>query len=239
MKTVLLLLVLLSGLFGLFFQLQNHRNTAYKDYLLIDETGIDLKNLPPAKIVGLQVGHWKKEDLPDELASLRGNSGAKGGGKTEWEINLSIAEQTAKLLQTQGYLIDLLPATVPPGYSADAFLAIHADANQNTRLTGFKASTSWHDLTGKASKLVKLIEQEYPKTTGKTLDRNITNNMLGYYAFSWWRFNHDISDRTPGVILETGFLTSPADQELLIHHPEMPAHAISQALIKFLSTDKT
>lgn len=42
--------------------------------------------------VGLQAGHWKNNELPDELENLRNyGGGAKGGGMAEWEVNLAIA----------------------------------------------------------------------------------------------------------------------------------------------------
>src|SRR5579859_5715496 len=79
--------------------------------------------LPPK--VGLQVGHWKIRKLPDELANLRNQDGASGAGKMEWQVNYTIATQIETLLKERNISVDLLPATIPPGYSANAFLAIH------------------------------------------------------------------------------------------------------------------
>lgn len=42
----------------------------------------------PAKVT-LQVGHWKKDDLPEELEKLKVSGGSSGGGKDEWEVNLA------------------------------------------------------------------------------------------------------------------------------------------------------
>jgi N-acetylmuramoyl-L-alanine amidase len=64
--------------------------------------------------VGLQVGHWKSNELPDELKTLRNNTGASGDGKTEWEVNYAIAQKTADYLTEAGIKVDILPATVPP-----------------------------------------------------------------------------------------------------------------------------
>jgi hypothetical protein len=79
--------------------------------------------------VGLQVGHWKAADAPDEQENLRVNTGASAGGTTEWETNLKITEETKKLLEAKGVVVDILPVTIPPDYWADVFIAIHADGN--------------------------------------------------------------------------------------------------------------
>src|SRR5439155_12820374 len=79
--------------------------------------------------VGIQAGHWRSEELPDELASLREQGGARVGGASEVEITLAIAQRVAALLSARGVTVDILPATVPPGYRADAFVALHCDVN--------------------------------------------------------------------------------------------------------------
>ena len=94
--------------------------------------------------VGLQVGHWKNKELPDELQRLRERGGGtSGGGKAEWEVNLAIAEKTASLLRAQGIIVDILPATIPVAYWADAFVAIHADGSENPNASGFKVASAY------------------------------------------------------------------------------------------------
>src|SRR5690242_10902744 len=79
--------------------------------------------------VGLQAGHWKSTQLPASLARLRSSTGTAAAGRTEVALNLDLANRTASLLRAQGIVVDILPATVPTGYRADAFVAIHADGN--------------------------------------------------------------------------------------------------------------
>lgn len=184
--------------------------------------------------VGLQVGHWKNNELPDELEKIRGNSGARSSGISEWEVNLAIAQAVKKYLEGAGVVVDILPATVPPSYWADAFVAIHADGSTDPQTSGFKVAGPWRDYTKKATELVKIIEEEYVKEVGFSKDPNITRNMRGYYAFSWWRYEHAVHPMTPSVILETGFLTNPNEAYVLINNPEVPAKAISDALLRFL-----
>jgi len=184
--------------------------------------------------VGLQVGHWKSAELPDELARLRNNTGAASKLVAEWELNLSIAQETKALLEIQGIIVDLIPATIPPGYIADAFVSIHADGSTDPETTGFKVASPRRDLTNRAHQLASSIEKEYSAGTNLTIDPNITRNMTGYYAFSWRRYEHSIHPMTPAAILETGFLTNSKEARFLINNPDIPAQALANALIIFL-----
>ena len=184
--------------------------------------------------VGLQAGHWKNSELPDELERIRGNTGSRNGKVAEWEVNLAIAEVTKKILETENVVVDILPATIPPSYWADAFVAIHADGSTDSRTSGFKVAGPRRDYSGRVSDLVRIIEKEYQKKVGFEKDPNITRNMRGYYAFSWWRFEHAVHPMTPSVILETGFLTNSGEASVLINNPEIPAQALAEALLIFL-----
>jgi len=184
--------------------------------------------------VGLQVGHWKNSELPDELSNIKNNGGTSGGGFPEWEVNLSIAQRAKQLLEEKGIVVDLLPATIPPGYFADAFVAIHADGSVDRSTSGFKSTSPRRDISGKASELQQIINDIYGQITGLPQDSNITRNMTGYYAFSWRRFDHSLHPMTPAAILETGFLTNPNEAKLLTKNPLIPAEAIAAALLKFL-----
>lgn len=188
--------------------------------------------------VGLQVGHWKNDEVPDELKNLRGNTGASGGGKSEWEVNYEIATKTKELLEKQGIVVDMLAATIPENYWADVFVAIHADGNEDPTMTGFKAAIPRRDLTGNADELLAMIESSYQEATGLSKDPNISRNMRGYYAFGWWRYTHTVHPMTTSLILETGFLTSPADRTILVDHPEESAGGLANGIIAYLDKQK-
>jgi hypothetical protein len=190
-------------------------------------------NVPPT--VGLQVGHWKNSELPEELSELIGNTGASGGGTTEVEINLLIAEAIASILEDNGVVADILPATVPPDYWADAFVAIHADGSTNSSASGFKIAGPWRDVTGKSNQLVSLLETEYQSATQLPIDPNVTRNMRGYYAFSWWRYDHTIHPMTTAVIVETGFITSPVDRKIIVNNYPLAATALAKGILLYLS----
>jgi len=184
--------------------------------------------------VGLQAGHWQAADAPEELAGIREN-GAWGGGKAEWEVNLEIARRTAAMLTAAGIVVDILPATVPPGYWADAFVSIHADDSPDRRVSGYKVASPWRDLTGSAEQLATLIYDSYGNETGMANEPNITDDMRDFYAFNWQKYQHAINPMTPAALLETGFLTNASDRRLIVLNPEIPARALADAILRFLS----
>jgi hypothetical protein len=191
----------------------------------------------PAK-VALQVGHWKNGEVPSELENLKDNTGTSASGVTELEANLKIAEETARILEGLGINVEILPTTVPPRYWADAFIAIHADGSLDKTVNGYKVAPPWRDFSGKSVKLSNILEAEYAKKTNLNLDKNVTRNMRGYYAFNFWKYEHSLNPMTPSVILETGFLTNSKDRKIITSNPSLPADAISEAILIFLRNEK-
>lgn len=184
--------------------------------------------------VALQAGHWKAAEAPDEQARLRTN-GTRGGGKAEWEVNLAIATRAAELLEDAGYVVDILPTTIPPGYWADVFVAIHADGNPNTSLSGYRAAAPRRDRTGRAEDLVQVLNDAYGEATALPFYPTITRRMRGYYAFNSRRYHHALHPMTVGVIIETGFLTSARDRRVIVSEPDRAAKGIADGVIRFLS----
>nr|MCU0495061.1 N-acetylmuramoyl-L-alanine amidase [Chloroflexaceae bacterium] len=183
--------------------------------------------------VGLQVGHWKVNELPDELARLRTSTGASWNGISEAELNMSIVTRVKPLLEAQGVVVDMLPATVPPRYDADAFIAIHADGVVGATKRGWKIATPWR--ASQASRqLLRAISDNYPATGIPEDVGGVTVNMRGYYAFSYRRFVHAIAPTTPAVILEMGFMTSAADREVMFGQPDLVAQAIANGIMAYL-----
>jgi hypothetical protein len=186
--------------------------------------------------VGLQVGHWRMEELPDELWRLRDNTGAQSGPYREVDANLAVAQRTAAILRAAGVEVDLLPGTIPPDYLADAVVAIHADGAWREGARGWKISTAWR--ASDASRLLeRAIALYYPQVTGLPEDKvGITYGMKGYYAFSRGRFRHAVSPFTPAVILEMGFVTDSRDRAVIVDRPNEAAAGIAQGVLTFLST---
>ena len=204
---------------------------------LIDLRYPDLKNWsrPPGPLkVGLQVGHWKNEELPDELYKLRGTSlGGEAGGYKEWEVMLSIAHRVEKRLSSHGIVVEILPATVPKDYEADLFLSLHADGSLDISERGFKASGFWVDVTDKRDDFLRAFYNQYPKATNLPNDDKVSINMLGYYAFNWIYYDHTIHPMTPGIILELGFLSNSLDRKYLTQHPDNVAQGVANSALEY------
>lgn len=191
-------------------------------------------DVPPT--VGLQIGHLENELLPEELAALIGNTGAQFAGYTELDINTDIAYKTKAILENRGVTVHILPATVPPGYWADVFLAIHADGSEDWSTSGYKFARPWRDFTGHADDLVASLDSTYAAATGLPFDPNITRNMRGYYAFAWWRYQHAIHPMTTAAIAETGFVTSANDRQIIVYNSDIPAQALADGITLHLQS---
>ena len=186
--------------------------------------------------VGLQVGHWERENLPEELAILRTQSGASSEGYNEVDINYAVAHRVADILRARGITVDILPATIPPGYQADAFIAIHCDANNDPGISGFKLARHGNSaIPNRDDALINAITATYGPATGQRLDGLISRAMIYYYAFNSGDFVHAISPQTPATIIELGFLTNAADRALLVNQQPAISQGLADGIIRFLS----
>lgn len=184
--------------------------------------------------VGVQAGHWRNDEVPEELDGLKRNAqGATGGGYTEQEVVYDIAVRVEALLEAEGVEVDLLPATIPVDYAADAFISIHADGNPSGSARGFKIAGPRYDFSGQSERLVQDLIRAY-KVLEMPEDDNITRRMSGYYAFNWRRYDHALHPLTPAAIIETGFMTNTADRAVLIGEPDRVAEAITKGVMSFL-----
>jgi hypothetical protein len=189
------------------------------------------------KRVGLQVGHWGSDQMPDEQERLRASGGgAVGGGYTEVQINYDLATRTAKLLRDRGVEVDILAATVPVDYQADAFVAIHGDGDVRGALRGYKiAASPLSHIPDWDNALVAWLYAEYGKATDLPRDdEHITPRMRFYYAFNNRRYYHAIHPSTPAAIVETGFVTSAADRALLVGQSDRVASGLAAGILGFL-----
>jgi N-acetylmuramoyl-L-alanine amidase len=182
--------------------------------------------------VALQAGHWRADEAPAELAGLRGN-GTRAHGRAEWEINLDIARRAGAMLEEMGYQVEILPAVVPPSYRAHLFISIHADGSADPKASGYRVAAPRRDATGRASRVAELLERTYGEATGLKLIPTVTRRMGSYYAFNFRRYEHALHPMTIGVILETGFLTSPTDRGVIVSDPDRAARGIVAAVAAF------
>jgi hypothetical protein len=185
--------------------------------------------------IGIQVGHWETDQVPAELGSrIVFQTGTSWGGVDEVDVNMDIAQRVKAQLVARGYVVDIIPTTVPPGYLADVFLALHMDGDETQQKSGFKIAHGsrrgpYED------RLVSLLREEYAKQTGLDWDATgISRNMTGYYAFNWGRYQHAAAAHTPAAILEMGFLSSRDDRRLMLDHGDGVALAIVNGIQRFL-----
>ncbi|HUP27537.1 MAG TPA: N-acetylmuramoyl-L-alanine amidase [Chloroflexia bacterium] len=191
----------------------------------------------PRVNVAIQAGHWKSSELPDPLARLRGSTGAAGGGRTESQVTLDIAQRVARLLRSKGKTVEVLPATVPTGYQADLFISLHADGSTSAKPRGYKVSTRWRsDVAALDALLVQAIEDGYGGLTAMPQDPSITRAMRGYYAYSTYRGEeYRLGASTPAAILEMGFMSNAADRNMMFNNPELVARGVVAGIDKFYS----
>jgi len=198
--------------------------------------------LPPAIVPGprhvaIQAGHWKTDEAPDEFPSLRFQFGTSVAGVNEVDVTVDIASRVAVILRAKGILVDVLPATIPPSYVADAFVALHADDDGGFgSATGFKiAHGSYRGPFEDA--LVTDLTQAYAASTGLPPNDQLTPDMTDYYAFAWFRYEHALAPHTPAAILEMGYLSNDDDRALLTEQPNVVAQGVANGVLRFLDTN--
>jgi N-acetylmuramoyl-L-alanine amidase len=182
--------------------------------------------------IALQAGHWRADEAPRELSGLRDN-GTRWRDVAEWESNLEIARRAGALLEELGYIVDILPAVVPPDYRAHLFIAIHADGSDNLEASGYRVAAPRRDATGRAARVAELMRESYGEATGLRRLPTTTRRMQNYYAFNYRRYEHALHPMTIAVIIETGFLTSARDRRIVLDAPEQAAKGIVEAVKAF------
>ena len=188
-----------------------------------------------ARRIGIQVGHWMTDNVPPELRRLEVQTGTTWNGITETEVSLDIATRLAAMLRSHGYVVDIIPTTVPQGYLADAFVALHLDGDGVGENSGYKLAHGSRRGPFE-QKLLDDIKDEYGAATGLPYDeQHISRAMTGYFAFAWQRYRSSTSPFTPSVILEMGFLSNDGDRELAVDHPDVVAVGIANGIERFLS----
>src|SRR5258708_536984 len=184
--------------------------------------------------VGIQAGHWMTQNAPPELRRLEDQTGASWAGHNEVDINLDIAQRVAALLRSKGLAVDVLPTTIPAGYVADAFVALHADSDGVGDNSGFKMAHSTRRSPFE-DQLMKDVQEEYAAATGLDYDPgHVTRAMTNYYGMAWNRYRSSTSPFTPSVILEMGYISNDDDRALLLDSPDTVATGIANGILRFL-----
>jgi N-acetylmuramoyl-L-alanine amidase len=152
---------------------------------------------------------------------------------SEVAISYPIAQRVAARLRRDGIRADILPVTVPPGYEADAFVALHADGSRSARPRGYKvAASDWGPPQGAA--LAEALSEEYAAATGLPWHDVITRDMRRYYAFNYRRSRYAVTPSTPAVILELGFVSNPEDRSVMTNRADAVVEGVYRGLRRYL-----
>lgn len=172
--------------------------------------------------IGIVSGHRGPENDPGAVCS---------DGLTESEINFAVAQRVVRNLQARGYTVDLLDEFDPrlDSYQAELLLSIHANTCQDygERVSGYLISTADARAgSGNDQFLVECVAQHYGQATQLERRIGLTRDMTDYHIF------RAISPRTPGAIIELGFMLS--DREILTSQPDLLARAITDGILCYL-----
>lgn len=153
-------------------------------------------------------------------------------GFFERSVTEAVASQLVAMLRGRGFTVDLLEEWDMRlfDYQAAAFIALHADSCENFGYGGFKSTNPTARFTVREldERLNECIRVNYSAITGMEFRAdNITDNMRLYHAF------REISQTTPAVILELGFLSF--DRDLLQNQPDRLSQGIVNGLMCFLT----
>lgn len=202
----------------------------------MDAGGRSLGNLLLGDVrVGIQIGHLYAGAHPKEHARLRVSTGGSANGIDEVDVNIAVAESLREILSAEGIAVDLLPASVPPRYRADAVVSLHSDSSPDPTRRGYKSAHFDPPRTSHERSLKRFLDDSYLNATGlPDDDSNVSGNMLRYYAFDP-TYRHAVSPVTPSVLVEMGYISNDHDLEVLAD-PTIPARAIAEGLVAYLQS---
>ena len=120
------------------------------------------------------------------------------------DINLAVVDALIPLLEAENWTVIVVPATVPPGLRADAFISIHADWAGDPVRRGWKLAPPWRP-SAASGDLADALKEAFRAEEGLTEDvGGVTVGMRGYFGFSYYRYVHASSPYTPAVLIELG-----------------------------------
>jgi N-acetylmuramoyl-L-alanine amidase len=200
----------------------------------------DIPQLPPPLdgpiSVAIQPGHWRIDELPAEAARGGRGIGAIHGDIRELDINLAVVDALRTMLEAEGYAVQVVPATVPPGLRVDAFVSVHADWGGDPDRRGWKLAPPWRP-SNASRDLAEALKKSFRSENALREDvGGVTAGMRGYFGFSPNRYLHATSPYTPAVLVELGFVTSEIDQKLMVESPEFYAQIITRGLVAHFAT---
>ncbi len=150
--------------------------------------------------IGILAGHWN--DKPGNVCR---------DGRTEHDVNYSIAYQLQILFEAEGFLVDFFPEFDERlfGYEADALIAIYAGSCEDNPLppSGFRVGSALTvENLDAVDRLSSCLASSYQSQTGLPFSFEVIDpEHPSYHIF------RDISPNTPAVRFEMGALSTNGD----------------------------
>ena len=177
-------------------------------------------------------------DLP-LIAILAGHSGGIDPGAIcpdglrEVDVTTAVAARAKTILEARGYRVDILAefdkrlSASRRDYSPRAFVAIHADSCVNYA-SGYKVARAANSaIAQEDDRLVRCVSVAYAAATLLPFHAgSITNDMTQYHGLN------EIDPKSPGAILELGFLGSEYD--LLKNRRALLAEGVANGVDDFM-----
>ncbi|MHB1017732.1 MAG: N-acetylmuramoyl-L-alanine amidase [Coriobacteriia bacterium] len=211
---------------------------------------------PQGPVVCIDPGHQAKANsAPEPIGPGASETKAKvtGGGTgvttglPEHELNLVIALKVQERLERYGITVVMTRTTANVDISnaqrakvandarADLFLRIHADSSTNAGTTGastlYPGGNEWVAPISKESlRAAGVIHREMLASTGAQ-DRSLSER-ADLSGFNW--------ATVPSVLVETGFLSNPADDKLLADgaYQDKIADGITRGVLEYLGVNR-
>lgn len=170
----------------------------------------------------IQTGHVSPRE-----PGFEGATGATG----EQEVVKAIAAQLAVVLAADSrFAHRVIPGKIPAdvrsgAWKCDAFLALHCDGSTDKTRRGFGVGYPNHAVNRKLAELIAdEIDAIHPSTR---IRDNYTSDMAGYYGYS------RVPTEGPEVLIEHGFVSSPAERTWMLTNANGIATAEYRALLSF------
>ena len=131
--------------------------------------------------IGIQVGHLDTDQVPAELGTrIIYQTGTSWDGIDEVDVNLDIAQRIKAQLTARGYIVDIIPTTVPAGYLADVFLAL---PRRRRRARTAASALAWITARAPRAAFSRLRAGDPPPAaTGLSYDSSLRRD-AGVYSF--------------------------------------------------------
>ncbi len=207
---------------------------------------------PEGPVVCIDPGHQAEGNAdPEPIGPGATETKAKvtGGGTgvttrvREHELNLAISLKVRERLERYGVTVVMTRTTanvdisnaqraqVANNAGADLFLRIHADSSTNASVSGvstlYPGGNDWvAPIREPSLRAAGIIQREVLASTGAT-DRSLSER-ADLSGFNW--------ATVPSVLVETGFLSNPAEDKLLVDdaYQDKLADGIARGVLEYL-----